>query len=462
MLLLRKLTNSLACLVAFLRGYWRGKRSARLTRTAIQRIQRQGFRRLVKRVLSRSPYYRVVAAYSLTQFPVIDKAQMLASFDQINTVGLSLAACERQAQAAESSGVVPPLGAQGDVAAGFSSGTSGRRGIFITRPQERAEWAGYIIAKNLPWRWRPQKVALVLRANNALYQSSQGYFIRFRFFDLRQPLTALAAALVDFLPDVLIAPAQVLGALADTGIAIAPHKIISVAEVLEPDVKARVTQHFNVPVSEIYQCTEGYLASTCALGRLHLNEDIAIIERQWLDEDSGRFVPIITDLRRRSQPMVRFRLDDILVASTQPCECGSAMAVIEKIEGRCDDSLWLPDRAGLWRPVFPDVVRRAMWSCGLSQYRIEQRGAVWQVCYSSNQPTQAVQRVRQHLADLADRLELKLPQLEFSPLGVHDCQQKHRRLACVRRPAPAIELLQPLGEGIACTSSMQSRSDQTQ
>lgn len=35
------------------------------------------------------------------------------------------------------------------------------------------------------------------------------------------------------------------------------------------------------------------------------------IEKEWLDET--RFVPIITDLMRTSQPIVRYRLDDVLV-----------------------------------------------------------------------------------------------------------------------------------------------------
>ena len=118
-----------------------------------------------------------------------------------------------------------------------------------------------------------------------------------------------------------------------------PQKIISVAEVLEPQVKTRIEQRFGTPVHQIYQCTEGFLAHTCAHGNLHLNEDMVYIEKDWIDRESGRFAPIITDFNRKSQPVIRYRLDDVLISDDAPCPCGSAFARISAIEGRCDDIL---------------------------------------------------------------------------------------------------------------------------
>ncbi|MFW2308254.1 adenylate synthase, partial [Aliarcobacter butzleri] len=74
-------------------------------------------------------------------------------------------------------------------------------------------------------------------------------------------------------------------------------------------------------------------------GNLHLNEDIVYIEKDWIDEKSGRFSPIITDFNRKSQPIIRYKLDDILILEKQSCPCGCVFTRIKKIEGRCDDIL---------------------------------------------------------------------------------------------------------------------------
>ncbi len=65
---------------------------------------------------------------------------------------------------------------------------------------------------------------------------------------------------------------------------------------------------------------------------MHLNEDIVHIQKEYLDEQSRRFVPIITDFSRTSQPIIRYRLNDILTEADKPCLCGSPYTAIERIE----------------------------------------------------------------------------------------------------------------------------------
>ena len=154
-----------------------------------------------------------------------------------------------------------------------------------------------------------------------------------------------------------MAPAQVLYQLAlDERLSNLPvKKVISVAEVLDPQTKALLQSRFE-QVGEVYQATEGFLASTCHLGHLHLNEDLLIVEQEAIDEH--RFIPIITDFSRSSQPIVRYRLDDVLVKDPEPCPCGSVLQRIEKIEGRLADTLTL---AGVSQPevlIFADVCER--------------------------------------------------------------------------------------------------------
>jgi putative adenylate-forming enzyme len=74
----------------------------------------------------------------------------------------------------------------------------------------------------------------------------------------------------------------------------------------------------------------------------------------------SRFSPIITDLWRSTQPIIRYRLNDILTLEDQPCTCGSSWRVIRQIEGRSDDVLEFETLAGGLRPFFPDTIRRAI------------------------------------------------------------------------------------------------------
>lgn len=72
----------------------------------------------------------------------------------------------------------------------------------------------------------------------------------------------------------------------------------------------------------------------------------------------GRATPILTDLWRTTQPIIRYRLNDVLILGSGRCACGSPWRVIEAIEGRCDDICYFEQRGGGERPFFADTIRR--------------------------------------------------------------------------------------------------------
>ena len=49
-----------------------------------------------------------------------------------------------------------------------------------------------------------------------------------------------------------------------------------------------------------------------------------------------------------------------LVENTEPCECGSVLQRIEKIEGRSDDIFKFTNKFGKEIVVFPDFIRRTI------------------------------------------------------------------------------------------------------
>ena len=94
------------------------------------------------------------------------------------------------------------------------------------------------------------------------------------------------------------------------------------------------TKGYGSPAAQL----EGFLGAACRHGTLHLNEDTLVIERTPV-KGTKRFTPIITDLRRTTQPMVRVQLDDLLEPVDTPCPCGSALLAVRGVEGRVGD-LW--------------------------------------------------------------------------------------------------------------------------
>ncbi len=313
---------------------------------------------------------------------------------------------------------------------GLSSGTSGNRGLFTLSANERAQWAGYIIGKILPFGLNRHKVAFFLRANNNLYETVNGALLRFRFFDLIQNMDRSIKALNGYSPSILIAPASVLRRIAETETTISPKRIFSVAEVLEQDDKNIIENKFGVRVEQVYQCTEGFLGITCEKGSIHLNEDAYIIEKKWIDKATGRFSPIVTDLNRNTQPIVRYLLNDILIEDKEKCACGSSMTRIQSIEGRCDDVLTLAGKDNTLIEVFSDFIRNTIISSSdkINQYRVTQTET--NLLQIELQPlTQETQKcVTIGLNQLWDKLNIKIPQYRFMVFSESSLTQKQRRV----------------------------------
>lgn len=356
--------------------YFRARRLAFSDRQSLVAYQNRQLKRFARRVLSKSPYFRRFNRQAIATWPQMDKALMMAQFDQMNTAGLqrdALLACAQRSEAERD--FTPKIG---KYSVGLSSGTSGQRGIFVVSPSEQQVWAGGMLAKMLPdGLFAGERVALFLRADNNLYHSVNNRWLSLAFYDLFAPFTPQLSRLEQQAPTIIVAPAQVLRALALAVLAkqirLEVKKVISVAEVLEEQDRRLLAQVFPV-VGEVYQATEGFLAATCSHGTLHLNEEFLHIEPQWID--AQRFTPLITDFTRSTQPIVRYRLDDVLVKQTEPCPCGQPSMAIARIEGRRDDQLVLHNQFEQPQVVFADVCSRVIANALplTSDYRLIQEG----------------------------------------------------------------------------------------
>ncbi|MFU0757141.1 putative F390 synthetase-related protein [Serratia marcescens] len=356
--------------------YFRARRLRFGDRAALEAHQARQLAGFARRVLSKSPYFQRFSRRPFAEWPQMDKALMMAQFDRMNTAGLQRDAVLACAQRSEADRDFTPK--IGRYSVGLSSGTSGQRGVFVVSPREQQVWAGGMLAKMLPdGLLAGERVALFLRADNNLYHSVNNRWLSLAFYDLLAPFSEHLPALERQAPSIIVAPAQVLRALALAVLAgqvrLPVKKAISVAEVLEEQDRRLLLQVFPV-VGEVYQATEGFLAATCAHGTLHLNEEFLHIEPQWID--ALRFTPLITDFTRSTQPIVRYRLDDVLVLRKEPCPCGQPTRAIARIEGRRDDQLMLPDAQRQPQAVFADACSRTIANALplSSDYRLIQRG----------------------------------------------------------------------------------------
>jgi len=286
-----------------------------------------------------------------------------------------------------------------------------------------------MLARTLPkGRLFGVRIAFFMRANSELYETVKSRFIKFKFFDIFRDMDENLRELQVFRPTMLVAPPSCLLQLAkrNNTLKIKPSKVISVAEVLEQTDAEVIKEAFDVNfVHQVYQCTEGFLGTTCEYGTLHINEDIIQIEKEQIDE--RRFVPIITDLKRRAQPIVRYRLNDILVEREKPCKCGSVFLALEKIEGRQDDIFELEGENGTVT-VFPDFIRRCMlFAEDVSEYRVQQVSSSEIAVLADNLNESSKQKIIDELHRLSGNYHFKTPSVIFKPYE-YDNRRKLKRV----------------------------------
>lgn len=389
------------------------------------------------RILKRSDYYRFLLKTNtpLHSFPVMNKVTFMEHFDQINTAGIKKSEAMKLALEAEETRDFSPI--LNGITIGMSSGTSGNKSLFLVNENDRAKWVAAVLNRVLGISLRKRKVAFFLRANSNLYNSVRSMLLEFRFFDLLRPVNTNLILLEEFNPEILVAQPSMLKEIARAKqkgeINLSLKKIISVAEILEPDDKTFFQSVFNIKIDEAYQCTEGFLASSCEHGTLHFNEDFLIIDKKYIDQEQKRFHPVITDLLRVTQPVINYELDDVIIEKKH-CPCGNACMAIEQIEGRSDDILRFTDSSGKEVQVFPDFIRRAVITASdnISFYTITQVNSHTLKCFLEQDNHQVGKNIREkvekNLRSLFSKLSIEGIMFEFINNNSLDRGTKLRRI----------------------------------
>ncbi|MEM7634384.1 MAG: F390 synthetase-related protein [Pseudomonadota bacterium] len=335
------------------------------SRASFERWQQHRLHAWLQQHLHTVRFYRDLPR-QLDALPVTDKAMLMSAFEDFNQAGITAAEAWKAVDA-------------GDMCKGYnvgaSTGTSGNQGLFVISDTERFVWLGVILAKALPeFLWRRQRVAIILPRNTSLYNSAlQTGRIDLKFFDVGLGPENWTDELEEFSPTCIVAPPKILRYLAEQKTSLRPAKLFSAAETLDSNDRTIIETFFSVRLGQIYMATEGLLGVSCRHGRLHLAEDAVAFELEPVGD--GLVTPLITSFRRTTQIMARYRMNDLLRLSQQPCSCGSPLTAVDEVVGRMDDAFRLA-AAGQRIIVTPDVLRDTVLKSDrrIDDFRIVQTG----------------------------------------------------------------------------------------
>jgi putative adenylate-forming enzyme len=368
------------------------------------------------------PYYQTYKQATLHEYPIIDKTFVQDHFALLNRAKLTREEALNDRK--------KPL-----IEIHQSLGTAGLPGIYLYSAREKVASLGNLLGKMLPHFWQSKRIAVFhLAATPYFSERFSAWKMHWLCLNLNEDFTSLVQKLKNFDPEVILGSVQTLCALAKLQhqgeLSLRCHKIIATSEVLTPLARKWITNAFGLRIDEIYQCAEGSLGMTCEHGTMHLNEAEYFIEKEWIDPKKRRFIPVVTTLKRRLQPLIRYRMEDILVLKNGPCPCGDPNEAIESIIGRCEDVLYFKERtyAGL-KPIYADTLAELFSTIdiSMSQYQVIQYSMRHIVVKLLVEDFMRAQRLlSEKLADLWQRKGIAPPLLEFDILEAQNLNQMFR------------------------------------
>jgi phenylacetate-CoA ligase len=407
----------------------------RLSRAEIEARQEASLGALLRHASS-LPFYRDrlgdPAAHSpdrLGELPAMGKGELVSRFDDIVADRRLTREVLRRHQA-EMSGEDPLLFDEFRLLS-----TGGTSGITTFVPFDRSSWLsvlapafGFSFAQRFWPRLLPRRRVALITAGGPMHMTNRmavttrsPLFASLRL-DVTERVEQLARALDRFRPDMLSGYPSVLGALAGEQLAgrldISPRLVTCNAEQLLPSARRAIREAWGEPF-DVYSTTEsgGMLAAECeAHEGLHLREGTCVVEvvddkdRPVADGERGAAL-LLTSWLNRTLPLIRYRIEDPVRVTSEPCPCGRATRRIVELTGRHEDTVELGGTDGGVVSIHPNHFREM----------IEERGEVarYQVIHRADAITvSVVERPGsgpEWTGELADALTARLQGLGADP-----------------------------------------------
>jgi putative adenylate-forming enzyme len=350
------------------------RRHERWTRPQLEAYQVEALSRLREYAYTRSPFYRQFHAGQtdrpLHELPVLTKVTMMEQFDELVTDRAVHLEDVRAHIHRDTEG----RRFLGRYRVNATSGSSGQPGLFLFDP---AEWLAILASFARAHEWAGAKVSLTHRMKMASVASISPWHMSAQVgaavkswwmpalrLAATEPLPEIVRQLNDWQPEMLVAYASMLRILANEQLAgrlrIHPYLIFVSSEVLTEETRQLVKAAWDHAPFNEYATTEtgGLAAEYGSGGQMVLFEDLAIVE---IVDELNRPVPpgvygdkvLVTTLFSRTQPLIRYQLNDRVRLAAGPTPLTLPFARIDDIQGRVEDILYLPGVAGREVAIHP-------------------------------------------------------------------------------------------------------------
>ena len=363
------------------------------TRQQLEAYQANTLRSLREYVYAYSPFYqrfhKGLTDRPLHELPVLTKAMLMEHFDELvtdRTIHLE----EVKAYVARPSVDEPFLGRY---LVNATSGSTGQPGLFLFN---RAEWLTVLASFARSREWTGIKANLTSRTKMAVVASTtpwhmsalvsktlHSWWVPEVRLSASEPIETIVRRLNEWQPEVLVCYASMARLLADEQqkehLKIAPRAVFTSSEVLTDDTRRRIEDVWGKTLFNQYSATEcGGIAAECDYHHgLHLYEDMIIVE---VVDKGNRPVPpgtygdklLLTVLFHRSQPLIRYELSDSVRLASSSCLSGLPFALLDGIQGREEDVLYFPARAGGEVAVQPLVFSQVLDTTPVSGWQVVQ------------------------------------------------------------------------------------------
>jgi phenylacetate-CoA ligase len=372
-----------------IRAFREHARNEKLTRAQLELLKLVKFRKLVRHVNERSPYYANLISQgginvdrcTPQDFPVLTKKILMQNFDQIVTDR----SINRQKIAAFLTRSTNPMELlDGKYHVLHTSGTSGEVGYFIYSPDDWAHGMGQGLGRRRG-RTRLRRKRRFGRIRGAFYGAVGGhfagvsmassanvgvakFFIKLGLFEVNNPLPVVIGQLNDFQPDFISGYTTAMKILAikqrEGMLRISPMALSTVGESMTMADKAMLEEAFGCEATSGYGCTEHLMMGASAPGgrTMILYDDDLFFE--FLADHS-----LITNLYNYTLPLIRYRMSDILRPVTDS-ESSSPYLEIDSLVGRNELVPRFINRDGVEDFISPHTINE-VFVAGVTQFQMQ-------------------------------------------------------------------------------------------
>lgn len=248
--------------------------------------------------------------------------------------------------------------------------TSGTAGVPLEFWTDRRSDGHRLASRYLFDEW----IGLPLGCRTVRMMAHPNRFSRLLANEMHVPLVSLNSGtaetllgrLLEFQPEGIVGQPYSLGLLAEAKLRnkLKPceslHCMVATEENLLGSVRRSIENAFQCELYKRYGLREvsGYVAQECKAQRgLHVNVEhfyVEIVQDGQVVSDGKLGRIVITDLHNRVMPFIRYDTEDVGVLSRHGCTCGITWPLLETVQGRQSDYIFLRNNTRVPIGIFAD------------------------------------------------------------------------------------------------------------